>query len=152
MVLYNLLIFRKKRYLAKRVLKVLCASLLRTITVYRYGRAQDVDLFVNPSSSDIKVIKNTTNSTYVRFIADAQHKRLYIWAGSFALHDQVANALDISTGVHYSDHYLVGEADITGAQLILTNIDNYPIDQSVRRLTRPEWAWVQRYIDVPEHY
>lgn len=114
---------------------------LKTIKPTMYGRTKEVDVFLNPSPSDVKDIKNA-GSTYVRFIADKRNQKLYIWGGSLAMHEDVGLSLGMRY-VHGTDDYIPGEADIEGFTLKLNN--DYDLDLFLK-LSHEGWEWVKKYI------
>lgn len=119
------------------------SSYFKTISVDYFGKHNDVEVFVNPSPSDIKSIIETTGANYLRFIADPVHKKLYVWNGNLGLHLRTAQALNLSNIEMITDlysNYLCGDARIRGHYLALEGIYGPP-----RRTNDPEWDWVKKY-------
>ena len=61
-----------------------------------------IDLFVNPTSSDLKEIYSKMSSNNpnkeVRFIANAKTQKLHVWDAALAVHYAMAYALGLSRG------------------------------------------------------
>jgi hypothetical protein len=58
-----------------------------------------VEIFKNPTTSDILTIKKT-GSTVVRFLLDRKKKAVHVWDGYGALHDRVEKDLGLKNAVH----------------------------------------------------
>jgi hypothetical protein len=117
--------------------KVVKSAFYKTLTVTNLSTRKpvNVEIFKNPSSSDIKDIALQTVSVsprpIVRFLADANKKVVYVWDGAAALHDQVKPSLDLSK---YS--ILAGTAFIVGSKLRFVDSN----------LSAADWKWLDTYI------
>lgn len=135
-----------------------------------FKKDSSVDIYVNPSSSDILELKKST-SYYVRFIADSKSKRLYVWNGESLLHSQVAKHLSLDRRINsIPDQTLIGTADIRSGKLyarysdylygMLKDLNSYKSDATPgsyiqKQLDyfstlKDEFSWVTRYMDISE--
>ena len=153
---------------SNQILKI--SEELLTSVPSNFKKDEPIDIYTNPSSSDItKLRKLTTN--YVRFIADANNKTLYVWNGESALHSQVAKHLNLLRRIEsLPDNTLVGTADINGNRLVsrtsdsiyqmLSNLKVYKTEipgnsYAVKQLeylktVSNKFNWVSRYLDISE--
>lgn len=132
-----------------------------------------VDIYVNPTSSDLLELKKLTIN-YVRFIADSNTKKVYVWDGDSLLHAQAAKRLNLSRQIDFyqsiPDNTLIGTATIRNGKLYAKYSDYfYQIIQDLNRyksevtsgsylekklnyfLTiKDKFNWVSSYIDISE--
>lgn len=135
---------RQNKYLARKVRKIICSSYFKTIPVNYFGKLNNVEIFINPSPSDIKSISETTGGLYVRFIADSKHHKIYIWNGNLALHAPTAAKLGLENKIiDLYAKYLCGDARIRGYRLILEDTYGPP-----RQLNDLKWDWLKTYIHI----
>lgn len=136
---------KNKKNLAKQVFQLVCASYFKTVSISQGGSRKNVDIFVNPSYSDIKSIRELCNIgyCYVRYIADPKNKKIFIWDGENGIHAQIAKAIGLYSGGAsglYS-RFLCGTADIKGNRLIPSSVLG-----AENMVDKPEFQWVENYL------
>lgn len=74
----------------------------------------EVEIFMNPNSKEIKEIKSASGLGTIRFFANMKEKKVYMWNGDNAIHqDVVDNGLKPTQGFDYDGYALSGRnADI----------------------------------------
>lgn len=88
-------------------------------------RGQKIPLYSNPTSSDLlelnKSIKNSDK--FIRFIADAKARKVYIWDGTLAIHSDVVTSLGLGNIAYVREqpNFLLGYCSIVSGKLILMN-------------------------------
>lgn len=100
------------------------ASYYKTVHVLDpWGHPADVQIFANPTTSDIKTLAEHSDVEFVRFLGDSRSQQMYIWSGDAAEHDVVTKALglDYVFGRLYTN-YLCGMATIEGRHLNLMEL------------------------------
>ena len=125
-----------------------------------------VDIFENPDSSDIKELyQSDKNSHQVRFLADKNEKKVWVWNANSALHGEIARV----TGAFDSFNKIVpvgifsGYGYIRGGKIIMHGSDTLDlmlrVVQSDKRkemvserdylndLLSNNWSWLSRYVD-----
>jgi hypothetical protein len=116
-------------------------------------KGKTVILFVNPTGSELKSLK----CEEFRFTADSSNKKVYVWNGELALHDDINRKLNLGS----RKDLLVGEALLRGSNLVMyqsdeievsispsLNIfkDNVKRQQMMTLLFSINWSWLERYI------
>jgi len=111
----------------------------------------DIPIFVNPTRSEFREVGSD-----VRFIADAEEKKVYVWDASKVIHRTMKYFLGLDT---VSPTMFWGEADKRGdnylcvdSDSIRTFVDFYKQDSSYKRyidkFLSQDWSWVNKYIDM----
>ena len=132
-------------------------------------RGKSVEVFVNPSRKELR----TLGGEFIRFIADADTKKVYAWEGYSAVHGEMARYIKV-TGkdkVAYNNqeplysNLLIGVAQNMGNSI--ETIDSIPISNFLfylrpededskgvtvfRMLLSQDWRWLDRYIFTSEY-
>ena len=124
-----------------------------------------VDIFENPDSSDIKELYQSDKSHQVRFLADKDKKKVWVWSINHALHGEVSRV----TGVYNSFNKIVpvgifsGYGYIQGGKTVMENSDTLDLMLRVVKadkrkemkserdyltdLLSDNWTWLSRYVD-----
>lgn len=106
-----------------------------------------VNIYVNPDRKDLKNIVEYNygperwGTPYVRFIADASSKQLFVWCGETGHHSEVAVKLHFTM----DNEGIWGEADILSSyKLELNEVANlaYAVNQLTRH--REDWEWLKQ--------
>jgi len=142
--------------------------LSRYLTEKYFGRIESEEVFVNPTSSDIKELKKA-GSSVIRFLADPAKKNVFAWPGRL-IHADVMGDLDIKHlgwTTQNVVHYITGTADIVGGKLVMTDSDEIDTrledivrdrgyDKSKEMINSWRWIWegdikwVSRYVDMKD--
>jgi len=130
------------------------------LTEKYYERIYDHEIFVNPTSSDIKDLKKA-GVKIVRFLVDPNKKKVYVWDYSL-LHVDVMERLP---GVDEWDEklimkYIPGTGEIKGNKIKMYNsdeieyrIENVQFEKSDlvkgwNWIWKKNLNWVNRYVDI----
>lgn len=133
----------------------------------QYG--DEVEVFINPSSKEIKEIKDASSRGTIRFFANMKEKKVYMWNGDNAIHqDVVDSGLSPTSGFDYDDYALSGhDADIIfggtvekgttrsdtwdaspSAQYDTPDIAKHADDKTldnVRKMAKQNFSWLSKY-------
>jgi hypothetical protein len=124
-----------------------------------------VDIFENPDSSDIKELYQSDKNHQVRFLADKDKKKVWVWNINSALHGEVSRV----TGVYNSFNKIVpfglfsGDGYIQNGKTVMRNSDSLDLmlrvvkaDKNKEMVNEREylndilsdsWTWLSRYVD-----
>jgi hypothetical protein len=131
-----------------------------------------VIIYENPTSSDILEISKSTKSSpkEVRFIADPDTHKIYIWDAYLAIHRDILKQIGLKPS-SWEVPILFGEATISGTTLIYKYSDSMkmwvemvtgPVPVSARpqdinheprkdnwlvKYVNSDWSWADRYIN-----
>jgi hypothetical protein len=121
----------------------------------------NVDVFINPDSSDYKELYQTSKYKSIKFIADGQFNRLYVWNADKGMHREIIRQLGLETRFSRTD-VLSGDAKLESGKLTMNDsdlLDNL-YKKSVNRdkvsqkhlfaILDNDWSWVEHYITC--HY
>lgn len=115
-------------------MKCICARWYKTFTVHTSYGTYDVDVFVNPTSKDLRSIVNATGSNIVRLLA-TDDKKLYVWRGN-VVHHYMVRLLPRKNAARF-------EGVIKNGKLSIIDSD-YPVS-----VVKQNWSWIRQYADVP---
>ena len=124
-------------------------------------------VFVNPTSTDFKELFKNVKSSSVRFIADNNNKKVYVWDSDLAVHNRMADELDIYNRYYkqtdMSDIFLSGVGNLSGGKIVIrdsdiigsylkvlmsgNSLEKKHIKLYLIALTEINWSWLFRYID-----
>lgn len=127
------------------------------------------DVFVNPTSSDIKELYKINKEHEVRFIVDNKQKKVFVW-DVWMLHGWVTRDLGIFERYNslYPNKMISGTAKIIGGKLVVKDSDTittilrtvskqkklYKNDDDwnyLRDLAAQDWTWAKKYIDISSY-
>ena len=116
-------------------------------------KGKPVIVFVNPTGSELKSLK----CEEFRFTADPVSKKVYVWNGELALHEDINRKLNLGS----RKDLLVGEALLRGSSLVMYTSDeidvsvtpsfyifkdNIKSQQTMTTLFSINWSWLEKYI------
>jgi hypothetical protein len=136
------ILYKKNKKLAIAVLKLL-GIFYKKIQVPHWstGEPTEVSVYTNPTIEDVKEIKKSyafpkNILPNVRFLADKNQKRVFIWHGEIgAYHQDMEKALHISPNT-----------GLRGIALILPNNMLKVIETSGIQKNLNDWVWVSKYM------
>ena len=152
-------------------------EILRMIEEYldRFNvRGESIEVFINPSRKE----RRDLNVEFIRFFADDDNKKVYVWKGFSAVHGEMMWHLSLNgkdrsyppaSGSRVDPFYsnlLVGIAQPMGGGSI-EMIDSIPIHRfldylrpedrdeketkTFRNLMSKDWRWLDKYIDASKY-
>jgi hypothetical protein len=112
-------------------------------------------IFINPDQSELKECGDE-----VRFIADAEHKKVYAWDAFATIHNTIKNQLYLKD---FSPSMFWGLASKQGNRYILVTSDEFNnkvklyrrdmlCQQFVDDVFTYDWSWVNKYIEVDKYF
>ena len=119
-------------------------------TIVRLGSYRRADVFVNPSRKEIMSCGDE-----IRFTADADKKKIYVWNGEFFIHDNVNPKIGygekwfnkpILTGLAKEDspvYYAYESQELESLDLRREDKRNILI-----KILSSDWSWSNRYVDL----
>jgi len=140
------LTIKKRPDLAKKVNKIIagqCKALgswYKTLNIRTpYGALPNVDIFMNPSTKDLRDIVKSTGAD-VRLLA-TEDKKLYVWRGD-VLHQYLFRVAPELKSADSKSKAIRFEGIIKGGKLFLTNSSH--LKSAVRKQD-----WIEQYADIP---
>lgn len=91
-------------------------------------RERNLEVFVNPTRSELSTIANTSKALYnqIRFIADAKDQKLYVWDAYLEIHYYVRRLIKLNPTVIQTPSIINGTANVTNGRTSIINwTDDY---------------------------
>lgn len=123
-----------------------------------------VDIFVNPGSSDYKEMYKNSPYKTVRFFANNDNKKVYVWDAYRLIHHEIESNLGLTAKISYG-WVIAGGADLSGGKAVMTGSDI--LEGSLVNISRgwmPEiekkylqvvlginWSWTKPYVDCTKY-
>jgi hypothetical protein len=128
------------------------------------------EIFINPTRLEMLSLMKSSKEKMVRFLADSDHKDIYVWKAASAVHQAVIPVLDISPGGIYFEksysHLLEGQAIREGQGFKMIDSSTiFFLKTYIRQnakvakesalflldLMDQDWTWADRYIEVTSY-
>ena len=128
----------------------------------------EVDIFINPSSSDWIEIRKSCKYPVVRFFADNKNKKVYVWDADQAIHQSVANVSEVglSSRIQSNDpNIIAGEAGLSSGRAVMEG--SHIMEGSLRYIEhgtmskietmhlqdilKIDWTWTKQYVDCSKY-
>ena len=128
-------------------------------------------LFVNPTSTDFKDLFKNVKSSSVRFIADNNNKKVYVWDSYLAIHSRILDELSLYsryTRRNDSDLFISGVGQLIGGKVVMFNSDVLEADirsvlngspsekremkNFLKLLIETNWSWLNKYVDCSKYF
>lgn len=115
----------------------------------RYGTSFEV--FVNPTKKELMEVGGGEYG--IRFIADDEYKKLYVWNALKLIHQEAWEAMGFKGHIAYRDDYMLGQARHIGSGKWLVKSNYEKRMQKQTDYDRFEkFKWVQKYIDIKGYF
>ena len=124
-------------------------------------RGHHVEIFENPSSSDFISIEKSAREDNrkfesLRFIVDSKNKKVYVWDGYLALHDEARQSLGLPKRYDKTPWLVNGMTSVRDGKIVPPKIWDcqFPgssFNQAEMKwfygdMLKCEWAWADKYI------
>lgn len=101
-----------------------------------------VNVYEDPTSSDYAQIYKDSKRRLVRFIASNIDKKVYVWDGYLAIHNEIIGKIGLRNFSDFNDsNFITGEANIEGGALRIIRLYVYEFPGEAE-----EWKWADKYI------
>jgi hypothetical protein len=133
-------------------------------------RNKRTEVFLNPSRSEVSDFLKETREMFVRFIADRRNEAVYVWPGSYVLHEEIFRVLNLQDSIigagktreRVYQNLLLGIAERESGKLYF--IDSIRIEQFIHHLGNmnekdldkfedflfDDWSWLNYYVESEE--
>ena len=115
------------------------------------------EIFINPTKSEMKSIK----ASYLRFVADSDNKKVYVWDGDASIHIGVWERFkSMNKGrdflkVSRSKDALFGICELIGSNWVMTSSDELesrPRDEWDPEQLLQDFKWANKYINIDKFF